>query len=179
MKICTKCKKEKSLDDFYERESARDGLRSNCKICFKKASDERKLRTNGIRSVWDSMKSRCCNMKAKSYNRYGGRGISVCEIWSNDFNSFYKWAINNGHKKVLQIDRINNDGNYSPDNCRFVTPQVNSQNRSRVKINSKKVLEIRELLRMNMKQSEIANIYSVDKSTISKINTNEIWSNIV
>jgi len=71
--------------------------------------------------VWTAMKQRC-NLKSYiNYNSYGERGITVCDEWMNSYLKFKKWALSNGYKWGLLIDRINNDGNYSPDNCRFVT----------------------------------------------------------
>lgn len=75
------------------------------------------------------IKERCNNPNSKSYSRYGGRGIKMCDEWSNDYQKFEDWCFNNGYRKDLAIDRINNDGNYAPDNCRFVTPKENNQNR--------------------------------------------------
>ena len=80
-------------------------------------------------SKWTGMKSRCSNPKDQAYKDYGGRGIIVCEEWKKDFIRFYDWCINNAWKHGLEIDRRNNDGNYSPDNCRFVTTRVNSFNK--------------------------------------------------
>ncbi|NOR27646.1 MAG: AP2 domain-containing protein [Lutibacter sp.] len=82
-----------------------------------------------IYSVLMGMKQRCYYKKHKDYHNYGGRGITVCDEWRKDFTKFYKWCLDNGYKKGLEIDRRNNDGNYSPDNCRFVTHQINSLNR--------------------------------------------------
>ena len=62
------------------------------------------------------------------YN-YGGRGISVCEEWKNDYITFRNWALENGYKEELQIDRINNNGNYEPNNCRWVTSKINGNNK--------------------------------------------------
>lgn len=71
-----------------------------------------------------------CNLKSdRAYVNYGARGISVCDEWRKDFKSFYDWAIANGWAIGLEIDRINNDGNYEPSNCRFVTRKVNSNNK--------------------------------------------------
>lgn len=80
-------------------------------------------------SVWKLMISRCYNEKAKDYNRYGERGIEICDQWKLNFWLFQEWCFNNGYKKGLQIDRIDTNGNYDPDNCRFVTPQENCNNR--------------------------------------------------
>lgn len=87
---------------------------------------------NKLYRVWISMRSRCINKKLKVYKYYGGRGIKVCEEWNN-FQVFESWAKNNGYKIGLQIDRINNNGNYNPLNCRFITALVNSINRRTTK----------------------------------------------
>lgn len=81
--------------------------------------------------IWDGMKQRCINYNNKTYFRYGFRGIGVCEEWLDNFESFKDWALKNGYKEDLQIDRINNDGNYEPNNCRWVTPKIQSQNRGK------------------------------------------------
>ena len=75
-----------------------------------------------------NMKKRCYNKNAKEYNLYGGRGITVCEEWKNNFQSFYDWAMGNGYEEHLTIDRINNDGNYEPSNCRWTTQSIQTRN---------------------------------------------------
>ena len=75
------------------------------------------------------MKNRCYRKETDSYKNYGGRGISVCDEWKNNSTAFYRWALSNGYADGLQLDRINNNGNYSPENCRFVTPKQNANNR--------------------------------------------------
>lgn len=81
--------------------------------------------------VWKGIHSRCNNPNMPKYARYGGRGIRVCGEW-DEYLPFKKWALENGYADNLCIDRINNDGNYEPSNCRWVTSKQNSNNTSRV-----------------------------------------------
>lgn len=79
--------------------------------------------------VWSSMKNRCSNPKVDNYERYGGRGITVCPEWEHDFQAFYDWAYTNGYCQGLSIDRIDNNKGYSPDNCRWMTIQEQNKNK--------------------------------------------------
>ena len=80
-------------------------------------------------AVWRGMLARCFNTKNVSYSIYGGRGIIVCDEWREKPGPFVNWAQANGWRSGLHIDRINVNGNYAPDNCRFVTPVVNQNNK--------------------------------------------------
>lgn len=82
-----------------------------------------------IYNTYLSIKARCYNYNHTAYKNYGGRGITMCDEWKYNFQAFYKWAINNGYKEGLQIDRIDNNGNYEPSNCHFTTAKENSNNR--------------------------------------------------
>ena len=79
------------------------------------------------------MKTRCYNPNFIYYCNYGGRGIIICDEWLNDFKAFYEWAINNGYKEGLTIDRINNDGIYEPSNCRWITRAEQNRNQRKTK----------------------------------------------
>lgn len=79
--------------------------------------------------IYTGMKQRCSNKNLPAYKDYGGRGINVCDEWNNSFEPFYDWAIENGYADNLYIDRIDNDGNYSPDNCRWTDMRAQSINR--------------------------------------------------
>lgn len=80
--------------------------------------------------VWNNMKDRCYNEQYHNYPNYGGRGIAVCSEWRNDFQAFYKWAVDNGYRDNLTIDRTNVDGNYEPSNCRWVTMKQQNRNKT-------------------------------------------------
>ena len=81
-----------------------------------------------LRSRLNGMKQRCTNPKIWNYNYYGGKGITVCDEWANDFSSFYRWSIENGFSKELTIDRKDGNKGYSPDNCRWVTKKEQQAN---------------------------------------------------
>lgn len=182
-KRCSKCNEWKSLKEYYKCKRDKVGYRSECILCSKKkGSDSRcrtKLKTNGLFIVYHSMRARCLNNKNKRYQRYGCRGITIYEEWLKDPKAFYKWAKDNGHKPGLQIDRIDNDGNYCPDNCRFVTPAVNMQNSSNAKLNKESVLEIRKKLENGETPKEVAKIYNISRMTIYQIRKRQTWKNII
>lgn len=148
---------------------------------------ERAIKSNTIHglayhpltSVWANMKNRCYNTKVKSYKDYGGRGIAVCDEWRDNFKTFYDWAIRNGWSKGLTIDREKNNGDYKPDNCRFVTRAVNNQNKRNNKLTLDKANKIRniKLLEPRITLSEIAKFYDVSPSTVGLVLRNKIWRN--
>lgn len=76
------------------------------------------------------MKDRCYKERDINYKNYGARGIIVCDEWLNSFDNFAEWSLKNGYKKGLEIDRIDNDGNYEPKNCRYVPMIINRRNKS-------------------------------------------------
>ena len=112
------CGIEKEITGY----NLRKGFSLSCVHCKHKTHG---LSYTSTHHVWRDMKNRCTRPALKSYKYYGGRGISVCERWF----SFDNFLQDMGLKPDgLQIDRINNDGNYEPENCRWVTPKVNRNN---------------------------------------------------
>lgn len=117
-------------------DSLKSGKIQSCG-CLKREQDKINLdRTTHAMShkrlyeIWQGMKSRCCNPNDARYANYGGRGITICQEWQNDFLAFYNWAIAHGYSDTLTIDRINNDRGYSPNNCRFTNNKEQCRNRS-------------------------------------------------
>ena len=88
-----------------------------------------KNRNERLYRIYYGMISRCNNPKRDAYKSYGARGIKVCPEWNGHFYDFEKWALSHGYEETLTIDRINNDGNYEPSNCRWVNMKVQSNNR--------------------------------------------------
>jgi hypothetical protein len=103
--------------------------------CWRREDVRQRRRIHGqsrtpLYRTWEGMLTRCENPHYRSWHRYGGRGISMCDEWRHNPPAFMDWALTHGWQPHLHIDRINNDGNYEPDNCRFVTNAENQRNRS-------------------------------------------------
>ena len=94
-----------------------------------KPNEKKHRQSHSLRKTYDGMLYRCNNINASNYSRYGGRGIKVCEEWSNNFESFKEWALQNGYELGLSIDRIDVNGDYTPDNCRWVTMKKQANNK--------------------------------------------------
>ncbi len=120
-----------------------------------------------LRLVYTHMMSRCYNREDKNYCRYGERGIRVCDDWVYDKNSFFKWALPLWCSK-LQLDRIDNDGNYEPDNCRFTTSKENIRN-STIFIYIEKRKEIVSEYLQGKTVSQISRSQNVSRPTIYSI----------
>lgn len=84
--------------------------------------------------IYNGMKNRCYNPAQANYSSYGGRGIKICDEWLNSFAVFQEWALSNGYTDQLSIDRIDNDGDYEPSNCRWVPRSVQQRNTSRTNL---------------------------------------------
>lgn len=110
----------------------------SCKSCRKTTIIETNHKRKGTRlktpkerlyRIWRNMNYRCISPHAVNYKYYGGKGVSVCEEWRHNYKAFQEWALLNGYNDSLQIDRIDFNGNYSPQNCRWVTISEQSINK--------------------------------------------------
>lgn len=130
----------------------------------------------GLYTTWKAMNQRCHNKNSKAYKHYGGRGITICQEWKGNFRNFRLWAISNGWVDGLSIDRINNDGNYEPSNCRFITLQENCRVSRQVKLNWITVAEIRQLRSAGVKPKILAAQYGVTRQAIWAAVTGKNWN---
>lgn len=128
-------------------------------------------------NVWANMKDRCTNPKNKNAKNYILRGITVCAEWMT-FDGFMKWEKFEDYKPGLQIDRIDNDKGYSPDNCRWATPTENNRNTRANKLTPLDIKLIRTLRDSGMKQKDIAESIGVSQGLVSEILAGKKWQNV-
>ncbi len=118
--------------------------------------------------IWQNMKQRCSNKKNKTYQYYGKKGITVCKEWLNNFKVFKKWALENGYSEGLSIDRIDNDGNYEPSNCQWLTLAENTSKARKIK--KTKVHTRPGRMKVSIDDAtEICVIYSTGKFSMKEI----------
>lgn len=111
--------------------SLTNGHTQSCGCLAKETKRKPKIKTATrkehirLRHVWKGIKQRCYNPNHPEYKNYGGRGIKMCDEWRNSSKAFIEWALNNGYSIGLDVDRIDNNGNYEPSNCQFLTRSEN------------------------------------------------------
>lgn len=145
-----------------------------------------KLSDSRIYKVYYAIKQRCFQPTAKNYNAYGGRGITMCKEWADSFMSFYNWSVSNGYKEELlengrnkwTLDRIDNNGNYEPNNCRWVVLKENERNKRTnriVEFNGEKhsLVEWAEILKVPVSRlyNRLFDGWSVERAFTTPVNS--------
>lgn len=131
--IMCKCKCDCGNSKITRRTLLKSGKTVSCG-CKQKENIINLSLTHGksntrLYNIWNAMKRRCYYKKDSCYDIYGGRGIEVCDEWKNDFMNFYNWAMENGYNDTLSIDRVDVDGNYEPNNCRWSDAKTQANNK--------------------------------------------------
>lgn len=170
IKTCRMCSATSDVVEFYPAPT------KLCKECCKADARARLVRRRErygrLHSVWTQMRYR-----AKHHPDYAGRGILVCQEW-DVFSVFYEWAIANGYQQGLEIDRRDNDGNYDPENCRWVTRVINGRNRRSVKLNEVTAGQIKTRLAAGDSRSSIASEFGVSQATVGGIAQGRAWVDV-
>ena len=128
-----KCVCDCGNEKVVQPSGVKNGRVISCGCYNKEVITKHGLDGNKLYHVLNSMKNRCYSDKSKSYVNYGARGIKVCDEWINDPREFINWSLSNGYEEGLSIDRINNDGHYEPDNCRW-TNKITQANNTRTNL---------------------------------------------
>jgi hypothetical protein len=167
---CKVCKKD------YEIELSNITRRKSCgcinhggKVCSYVNSHPR------LRRIYTLMMRRCYYKKDSCYYLYGYKNIIVCNEWREHPDNFCKWALENGYSDNLSIDRLDNNGNYEPTNCRWADTKTQGRNRSFCKITLETAKQIR-IDKLTMNQKQLAKKYNVSNGTISLIVKNKSWA---
>ena len=156
----------------------------NCRKCaskkvgllLRKPDTQLRRDTKMLGHVWYNMVIRCSDRAAGDARRlYFDRGISVCEQWRNSKRDFIEWAMKSGYRRGLSIDRVDNSGGYSPDNCRWATCSQQAQNTRLTRFSREEIIAIRKLSAEGVSNRKIAELFNSNSGNISRIVNHKAW----
>ena len=128
--------------------------------------------------IYRNMLNRCYRKKNHNFKHYGGKGVTVCPEWKCHYPAFAAWALKNRWQKGLEIDRLDNDGPYSPENCRITTHTENVRNSAKAKLTREDVVEIRKMLNEGMTHEAVAAHFPVSRPHIANIKAGRRWKDV-
>lgn len=123
-------------DTYTRRADAKPYHNLLCRKCLVKIARSTNIRKHRLYKLHDNIKSRCYNKHSPAYEYYGGKGVTMCDSWREDYTNFYNWALSNGYDGTFSLDRIDFQGDYTPENCRWVPPTIQAQNTTLLRKNN-------------------------------------------
>jgi len=179
--ICGTCGAERMLK-FRE---GKVNLLKNCHSCASKLmrTGDKNWKKHGgtgtlLHQVWWGMKQRCVYKNHRNFALYGGRGIRVCPEWTDSFVSFRDWALERGYQKGLVLDRKNNDGNYEPNNCRWVSTFNSCANKRNNVLNVANAMIVKDLAWRGVTPKVIGALFNISTAYVSSIKQGHAWAKL-
>lgn len=148
-----------------------------CMSCSNKRRSTHGLTGTALYRLYTSMVARCTYPSASHYKYYGGRGIDVCSGWRESPQAFFDWALANGYREGVELDRRDTDGNYSPENCRFIPHMENSQLRRNARCSRGQAASAKRLLAAGESISAVARAVGVPYMSVWHISKGNTWHN--
>jgi hypothetical protein len=125
--------------------------------------------------VYYGMRGRCLNPSNASFKNYGGRGVAICADWESSFTAFFSWAMANGWKRGLHLDRIDTNGNYEPGNCRFISQAENNRNRRNTRMTAETISAVYSA---SGSHADVSRKFGIPYTIVAKIRRGQTYTNI-